>query len=269
MSGLATLGPVVVKALGLGRRYRVAGQEVEALRSIDLEIRAGELVVITGPSGSGKTTLLNCLSGLDDVSEGQVLIGDQDLAQLSDAERAKHRASAMGFVFQHANLLPSFNAVENVELPLLLNGWPRRKAREHAEAAIARVGLANRAAFPPGALSGGEQQRVAVARALVGDPQIVWADEPTGNLDAESAAQVLDLLDELNEGGLTVLLVTHDDSIARVAPRHIMLRQGRIAFDTTEPADTSSNGTDTTRIDTTRTDSSGNGSAGTDAPSHR
>ena len=224
--------PVVIRASAITRTFHVGAEEIEALRGVSLEIRAGELVAITGPSGSGKTTLLNCLSGLDEVTSGQVLIGNQDLAELSDAERARHRATAMGFVFQQANLLPAFTAIENVELPLLLNGWNRRLARQHAEAALQRVGLIGRRSFPPAALSGGEQQRVAVARALVGDPQIVWADEPTGNLDIDSAAQVLDLLDELNEGGLTVLIVTHDEQIANAAPRRIVLSQGRITADT-------------------------------------
>ena len=233
-AGPATVGetsPTILRAMSISKTYVTGDETVRALQSVTLEIRAGELVVVMGASGSGKTTLLNCLSGLDDVDEGEVWIGDRNIRGLSDAERSRHRAAVMGFVFQNYNLLPVFSAVENVEMPLLLNGWSRKDARQQATSALERVGLGHRTRFSPNALSGGEQQRVAIARALVGDPQVVWADEPTGNLDSETAAQVLDLLDELNEGGLTVVLVTHDQNIGAVAPRQIVMRDGHIVAD--------------------------------------
>src|SRR5262244_2609948 len=166
-----------------------------------------------GPSGSGKTTLLNCLSGLDDIDAGRVVVQGRDLFGMSDGDRTEHRAHAMGFVFQAFNLIPVFTAAENVELPLLLVGTPPREARRRAAAMLDRVGLAHRLAHRPNEMSGGEQQRVTIARALVARPAIVWADEPTGNLDTQTAAAVLDLLFEVHAAGWTVVLVTHDQTI--------------------------------------------------------
>ena len=221
----------LLQATGVTKTYRTGASAVEALRQVDLSVAAGELVAVMGPSGSGKTTLLNCLSGLDDIDAGTVVIGGESIHEMSDARRTRHRAEAMGFVFQAFNLIPVFSAVENVELPLLLAGRPARAARAAARETLERVGLGHRLNHRPAELSGGEQQRVTVARALAGRPAIVWADEPTGNLDTETAAAVMGLLRELNEDGLTVLLVTHDDEIGAEAGRRILVRDGEIVSD--------------------------------------
>jgi putative ABC transport system ATP-binding protein len=220
-------------AEGVRKVYRGAAHEVEALRDINLTVGAGEFVAVMGPSGSGKTTLLNCLSGLDGIDGGRVVIGDRSIHDLPDAERTRHRAKAMGFIFQAFNLIPVFTAAENVELPLLLAGADAKEARRRAEETLTRVGLGNRLKHRPAELSGGEQQRVTIARALAGKPAIVWADEPTGNLDSETAASVMGLLRELNDEGLTVVLVTHDEEIGGTAPRLVTMRDGVIVSDET------------------------------------
>jgi putative ABC transport system ATP-binding protein len=220
----------IVRATGVRKVYR-DGTEVEALRSVDLEVARGELLAVLGPSGSGKTTLLNCLSGLERIDAGEVLIDGTSLSAMRDDERTAFRARSMGFVFQAFNLLPVLSAVENVEIPLLLLGVPAREARARAAAMLAEVGLGARLHHRPDQLSGGEQQRVAVARALVHRPAIVWADEPTGNLDSESSAAVLDLFLRLNRQGQTIVIVTHDERIAAHATRRITMRDGRIAND--------------------------------------
>ena len=223
--------PLLV-AEGVRKVYRTGEVEVTALRDLDLRVAAGELVAVMGPSGSGKTTLLNCLSGLDDIDAGRVLIGGRDLFAMSDADRTEHRARSMGFVFQSFNLIPVFSAVENIELPLLLVGTDRREARRRAMAMLARVGLTGRDRHRPNELSGGEQQRVTIARALVARPAIVWADEPTGNLDTAMAAQVMELLLQLNaEEGQTIVLVTHDPSIGAAAQRLVRMRDGMLDSD--------------------------------------
>ena len=223
--------PLLV-AEGVRKVYRTGEVEVTALRDLDLRVAAGELVAVMGPSGSGKTTLLNCLSGLDDIDAGRVLIGGRDLFAMSDADRTEHRARSMGFVFQSFNLIPVFSAVENIELPLLLVGTDRREARQRAMAMLARVGLTGRDRHRPNELSGGEQQRVTIARALVARPAIVWADAPTGNLDTAMAAQVMELLLQLNaEEGQTIVLVTHDPSIGAAAQRLVRMRDGTLDSD--------------------------------------
>ena len=225
-------GPPLLVAEGVRKVYRTGEVEVTALCGLDLQVRAGELVAVMGPSGSGKTTLLNCLSGLDDIDAGRVIIGGRDLFAMSDAARTEHRARSMGFVFQSFNLIPVFTAAENIELPLLLVGTDRREARERAMAMLARVGLTGRDRHRPNELSGGEQQRVTIARALVARPAIVWADEPTGNLDTAMAAQVMDLLQQLNaEQGQTIVLVTHDPSIGAAAHRLVRMRDGMLDSD--------------------------------------
>jgi putative ABC transport system ATP-binding protein len=212
--------------------YRNGSVAVEALRALDLTVYPGELVAVMGPSGSGKTTLLNCLSGLDDIDGGRVEVDGRDLFAMSDAERTAHRARSMGFVFQAFNLIPVFSAVENVELPLLLVGTRADRARARAVEMLARVGLASRVGHRPAELSGGEQQRVTIARALVARPAIVWADEPTGNLDSAMAGAVMDLLCELNrDEGQTIVLVTHDAAIGQRAPRLVRMRDGELADD--------------------------------------
>ncbi len=218
---------LIVCARGVRKAYRSA-TEVVALRGIDVDIGRGEMVAIMGPSGSGKTTLLNCLSGLERVDAGTVVIDGADLTQLHDNDRTAYRARHMGFVFQAFNLLPVLSAAENVEIPLLLLGVPARDARGRAHEILATVGLAARAGHRPDQLSGGEQQRVAIARALVHTPAVVWADEPTGNLDSGAADVVVDLLVSLNAQGQTIVLVTHNPALAARAERIVIMRDGCI-----------------------------------------
>jgi putative ABC transport system ATP-binding protein len=218
--------------------YRTGEIEVEALAGLDLTVHRGELVAVMGPSGSGKTTLLNCLSGLDDIDGGRVLVDGQDLFAMSDARRTSHRARSMGFIFQAFNLIPVFSAAENVELPLLLGGTPAKEARRRSIQMLERVGLSHRVGHRPNELSGGEQQRVTVARALASRPAIVWADEPTGNLDTQMATQVIALLHELNrEDGQTIVLVTHDPAVGSSAGRLIRMRDGRLVADQRQSSD--------------------------------
>jgi putative ABC transport system ATP-binding protein len=224
--------PTMLVAEHVRKVYRTGKIEVEALADLDLTVHRGELVAVMGPSGSGKTTLLNCLSGLDDIDAGRVLIAGRDLFAMSDAARTTHRATSMGFIFQSFNLIPVFTAAENVELPLLLAGVGAKDARRRAVEMLERVGLGDRTGHRPNELSGGEQQRVTVARALASRPAIVWADEPTGNLDTQTATQVVDLLHELNRvDGQTIVLVTHDATIGESAGRLIRMRDGRLVED--------------------------------------
>jgi len=229
---MASDGQPLLVAEQVTKIYRSGEVSVLALDRLDLTVRAGELVAVMGPSGSGKTTLLNCLSGLDDIDSGRVLIQGRDLFAMSDADRTEHRARSMGFVFQSYNLIPVFTAVENVELPLLLVGTPAREARTQALEILDRVGLGGRAGHRPNEMSGGEQQRVTIARALVARPAIVWADEPTGNLDTGMAGQIMELLQQLNaEEHQTIVLVTHDPGIGRSASRLVRMSDGRLAHD--------------------------------------
>src|SRR5436309_913068 len=198
----------ILIAEGVRKVYQSGADSVVALHGLDLVVPQGEFVAVMGPSGSGKTTLLNCLSGLDEIDGGRVLVDDLSIHELSDKARTKHRAKEMGFIFQAFNLIPVFTATENVELPLLLSGMKERDARARASATLERVGLGHRLDRRPTELSGGEQQRVAIARALAGRPHIVWADEPTGNLDSEMAKTVMELLGELHREGLSLILVT-------------------------------------------------------------
>ncbi|MBI1844549.1 MAG: ABC transporter ATP-binding protein [Actinobacteria bacterium] len=226
-------GDAMLVAESVRKCYRTSAEEVEALRSIDLTVHAGEFVAIMGTSGSGKTTMLNCLSGLDDIDGGNVLIDGEDIHAMPDNRRTRHRASSMGFIFQSFNLIPVFDATENVELPLLLSGVPAGKARRLAIETLDRVGLSHRLRHHPTELSGGEQQRVAVARAIAGEPRIVWADEPTGALDSETAANVMSLLHELHGEGLTIIFITHDGALGQEAGRLVRMSDGRIISDTT------------------------------------
>jgi putative ABC transport system ATP-binding protein len=224
--------PYIVEARALTKSYRRGAIQVAALAGVDFAVRRGEMVAIMGPSGCGKTTLLNCLAGLDGFDGGDVLVEGRSLRAMRDDARATYRARRMGFVFQAYNLIPVLTALENVELPLLLAGESERRARERAHAALADVGLSPRTAHRPAELSGGQQQRVAIARALVTRPAIVWADEPTGNLDSEAAAEILDLMLRLNHDlAQTLVVVTHAPEVAGRAHRLVTMRDGRIVAD--------------------------------------
>lgn len=223
----------ILSARGVRKVYRSGALEVEALKGIDIDVDAGELVMVMGPSGNGKTTMLNCLSGLDEIDAGTVYVDGDEIHTMPDARRTEHRARRMGFIFQSFNLIPVFTAEENVELPLLVTGVRRVEARSRARAMLDRVGLANRAAHRPNELSGGEQQRVAVARALVAEPAIIWADEPTGNLDSQTAAGVIELLEEVHAAGQTLVVITHDRAIGAKGQRLVQILDGRVTYDGT------------------------------------
>jgi putative ABC transport system ATP-binding protein len=225
------VAPTILSATGVTKIYRTGDIEVPALREIDLEITAGEFLAVMGPSGCGKTTLLNCLSGLDDIDAGSVVVDGDDIHAMSDAKRTEHRATRMGFIFQSFNLIPVLTAAENVELPLLLTNVKAAEARARAVTMLERVGLGHRPQHRPNELSGGEQQRVAVARALVAEPAIIWADEPTGNLDSHMALAVLDLLREVHTAGQTIVIVTHDPEIGGAAGRLVRMQDGHIVDD--------------------------------------
>jgi putative ABC transport system ATP-binding protein len=211
--------------------WKVYGQgetAVSALQGVNIEIRRGEMVAVMGPSGCGKTTFLNCFSGLDDITRGRVTLEGADIHAASDQARSRYRAQRAGFVFQSYNLLPILTATENVELPLLACGLPRKEAANRAVEMLGRLGLGDRVRHYPSELSGGQQQRVSLARALVNHPAIVWADEPTGNLDEEGSRMVTDLLRGLNrEHGQTMVVVTHDPEVASVCDRTMRMRDGK------------------------------------------
>ncbi len=219
----------IVEAREVLKTYETGKVEVHALRGITLGVGRGEMVAIMGPSGSGKTTLLNCLSGLDSITAGDVRIEGVSLAEMSDRERTDYRARRMGFVFQFYNLMPVLSALENVELPLLVAGITPKEARRKALDALELVGLREWAEHVPDELSGGQRQRVTIARALVNNPAIVWADEPTGDLDSENADEIVALMRRLNrEHALTFLIVTHDIGVGRKTDRIVRMVDGRI-----------------------------------------
>ncbi len=222
----------IIEANNVQKTYNTGKMEVPALRGVDFTVSRGEMVAIMGPSGCGKTTLLNCLSGLDTINDGQILIAGTDMARMSDNARTTFRAKEMGFVFQFYNLLPVLSAVENVELPLLVSGVKPKTAREQGMQALKQVGLENWAGHKPGELSGGQRQRVTIARALVNQPSIVWADEPTGDLDTETADDVMRVMRELNQRNQqTFVVVTHDPRIGEMCDRIIRMQDGRVIHD--------------------------------------
>jgi ABC-type lipoprotein export system ATPase subunit len=219
----------MIRATAVVKTYDTGSTKVQALRSVDFAVRRGEMVAVMGPSGCGKTTLLNCLSGLDDIDSGQIWLEGTDLGKLSDKQRTDYRARRMGFIFQVYNLLPVLSAVENVELPLLVSGVKPKEARVRATAALARVGLDNWAKHRPAELSGGQRQRVTIARSLVNNPALIWADEPTGALDSRTAHEIMGLLRDLNRrDGLTCVIVTHDPGIGEACDRIVRMRDGQV-----------------------------------------
>lgn len=221
MAGAVVVGKDVWKTYGSG------DTAVTALRGLNLEIRRGEILAVMGPSGCGKTTFLNCFSGLDEITRGSVTLEGTDIHAMPDARKSAYRARRTGFVFQSYNLLPILTAEENVEMPLLLAGRSARDARQESRAMLTAMGLGDRLDHRPAELSGGQQQRVSLARALVAHPAIVWADEPTGNLDAEGSRQVTSLLRELNQQyQQTMVVVTHDADVAAACDRTLRMRDG-------------------------------------------
>ena len=211
------------------RTYDTGSVSVQALRGVSVQVAKGEMVAVMGPSGCGKTTLLNCLSGIDDVSGGQIVIEGTDINEMSDDVKTIYRAQRMGFIFQFYNLLPVLSALENVELPLLVSGASPKDSREQAMKSLERVGLTDWATHKPAELSGGQRQRVTIARALVNDPAIVWADEPTGDLDSKTASDIMGLMQELNrEQSQRFVIVTHDSSVAQRCDRTIHMNDGLI-----------------------------------------
>jgi len=225
----------VIDLEGVGKRYDTGGTGVVALEHVDLRIQRGELVAIMGPSGSGKTTLMEILGCLSQPTSGRYRLNGRDVVEIEPDGLARLRGEEIGFVFQSFNLLPRLSARENVELPLVYRGVPRRERRRRALAALERVGLARRAGHLPNAMSGGERQRVAIARALVNGPSLVLADEPTGNLDSRTGGEIMRLLRDVHAEGNTVVIVTHDPAVGERARRRLTIRDGRI--DRAEAAD--------------------------------
>ncbi len=219
----------MIEARALRKIYKNGAKELEVLKGIDLKVGKSEVLAVLGPSGAGKSTLLHLLGGLDSPTAGEVMIDGTDIYALGDRERAKIRNRKIGFVFQFYHLLPEFDALENVMLPLLIKGGNGKDLRDKGAGLLRSVGLGERMAHRPGQLSGGEQQRVAIARALINEPELLLCDEPTGNLDSESGNNVIDLLWELNKSRkMTLMIVTHDAQIAKAAQRVLHIRDGKI-----------------------------------------
>ncbi len=227
----ATHSEATIVTRNLARRYEMGGEVIHALRGVDLQIDRGEYVAVMGPSGSGKSTLMNMIGCLDTPDDGQYWLNGKLVSAMNDRELARVRNREVGFVFQTFNLLARASALQNVEMPLIYGGMKRRERLERASAALARVGLADRMTHRPTEMSGGQRQRVAVARALVTEPSILLADEPTGNLDTVTGRSILGLFDELHAAGHTIIIVTHEADVAEHAARSIILRDGSIETD--------------------------------------
>ncbi len=227
----ATHSEATIVTRNLARRYEMGGEVIHALRGVDLQIKRGEYVAVMGPSGSGKSTLMNMIGCLDTPDDGQYWLNGKLVSAMNDRELARVRNREVGFVFQTFNLLARANALHNVEMPLIYGGMKRRERLERAGAALARVGLADRMTHRPTEMSGGQRQRVAVARALVTEPSILLADEPTGNLDTVTGRSIMGLFDELHAAGHTIIIVTHEADVAERAARSIILRDGSIETD--------------------------------------
>ena len=219
---------VALSCEGLWKIYEMGDEKIQAIKGVSLSINQGEMVAVMGPSGCGKTTLLNILSGIDDPSAGQVNVAGKPLFGISDDERSDIRGKEMGFIFQKFHLLDVMNAVENVEIPLLLAGTNPSDARKKATKALTKVGLSERVNHRPSELSGGQQQRVSIARAIVHDPSVILCDEPTGNLDSLTSKNVMELLLKLNQSGSTIVIVTHDDDIASMCTRIVRIKDGSV-----------------------------------------
>jgi putative ABC transport system ATP-binding protein len=219
----------LVELRNVSKIYHLGGEEIRALDDVSLDIQGGEFISIIGPSGSGKSTLMHILGCLDSPTKGTIQLDGKMIHDSSPSELARVRNQKIGFVFQFFNLLPKLNVLQNVELPMIYSGLGARERRERAESALKLVNLENRSKHRPSQLSGGQQQRVAIARALVNEPKIVFADEPTGNLDSHTGEAILNLFRQLSEQGRTIALVTHDPEIAAVTPRRIEIRDGKIA----------------------------------------
>ncbi len=222
---------MLIHMRGIAKRYQMGSHVVNALDGVDLDVDRNEYVALMGPSGSGKTTFMNIIGCLDSPTEGRYVLNGEDVTQMSDDTLAHVRNKEIGFVFQTFNLLPRASAFQNVELPLIYAGLDTTARRERADAALHAVDLSDRAHHKPNELSGGQRQRVAIARALVNRPSIILADEPTGNLDSKSGAEIMKLFEELHGRGHTLIVVTHDDAVAAHARREIRLRDGRIEVD--------------------------------------
>ena len=226
-----TLADPIIQTTNLAKRYVMGTEVINALRSVSIEIQRGEYVAFMGPSGSGKSTLMNLIGCLDTPTEGSYVLNGQDVSRMSDNSLAEVRNKEIGFVFQTFNLLPRASSLDNVALPLIYAGFGKRERDERAMAVLQSVGLGDRAKHKPNELSGGQRQRVAIARALVNHPSIILADEPTGNLDTKTSHEIMDLFEALYAKGNTIIMVTHEEDIARYAHRIVRLRDGLVESD--------------------------------------
>ena len=229
-AGVAT-GRVLVQIRDLGKNYRRGSETIHVFENVNLDIHEGEYLALMGPSGSGKSTLLNILAGLDTPDRGQVVVDGQDVTRMNSKQLAAWRSTHIGFIFQFYNLLPVLTAAQNVELPLLLTHLSKKQRHEHVMMALDVVGLTDRSEHFPTQLSGGQQQRVAIARGLVNQPQVLLADEPTGNLDSRTSVEVMGVFQKLNDQGITIVMVTHELDIARYCKRNLILRDGLVVRD--------------------------------------